>query len=373
MALQDLTPQLRTRLSRMERAAGWFVLLAVVLLMAGLAYYLKVMAERKGWGVQKIRYQTSLSTAAGLKVGNPVKLMGFDVGEITRIEANDPTDYDYGVTVYFWIKKPYFGYLWSDSQVKVASELLGGRYLEVTKGYMGVPTVYMGTNEVALGVLRQGYFNQQLQEQLQITNSLPEALKTLNRIAYRERETFYARPSPDASYWLEPLESPAINDRLEKLANQVEAALPNILDYTNRIAAILDTNRIATIISNVALITTETHAITADVREKLVALGPTLTNISLITGNLSDPDGSLGEWLLSTNLYVILDDVDRSLVNLAAITSNLNFQVQENPAMLGQISSAVTNADNLVQGLQRHWLLRSAFKPAKTNAPAKKR
>ena len=28
MALQDLTPQLRTRLSRMERAVGWFVSLS---------------------------------------------------------------------------------------------------------------------------------------------------------------------------------------------------------------------------------------------------------------------------------------------------------------------------------------------------------
>jgi glycerol-3-phosphate acyltransferase PlsY len=36
MALQDLTPQLRTRLNRMERAVGWFVLLAAVLLIAPL-------------------------------------------------------------------------------------------------------------------------------------------------------------------------------------------------------------------------------------------------------------------------------------------------------------------------------------------------
>ena len=32
MALNDLTPQLRTRLSRVERAVGWFVLLALALL-----------------------------------------------------------------------------------------------------------------------------------------------------------------------------------------------------------------------------------------------------------------------------------------------------------------------------------------------------
>jgi len=33
MALQDLTPQLRTRLSRMERAVGWFVFVATALLL----------------------------------------------------------------------------------------------------------------------------------------------------------------------------------------------------------------------------------------------------------------------------------------------------------------------------------------------------
>ena len=46
MALQDLTPQLRTRLSRMERAVGWFVMLSLVLLVFGFAYYVYNTAER---------------------------------------------------------------------------------------------------------------------------------------------------------------------------------------------------------------------------------------------------------------------------------------------------------------------------------------
>jgi hypothetical protein len=50
----------------------------------------------------------------------------------------------------------------------------------------------------------------------------------------------------------------------------------------------------------------------------------------------------------------------------------LNAQVQANTNLLGGISKAVTDADDLVQGLKRHWLLRSAFKTKATNAPAKK-
>ena len=49
MALQDLTPQLRTRLSRMERAVGLFVVIAAGLLLFGFGYYIYTTAERKGW------------------------------------------------------------------------------------------------------------------------------------------------------------------------------------------------------------------------------------------------------------------------------------------------------------------------------------
>ncbi len=85
--MQDLTPQLRTRLGRVERAVGLFVLLATIVLVAGFASYVYHTVKRKGWFVTKVQYSTSLYSAAGIKVGDPVKLMGFDVGEITRIEA----------------------------------------------------------------------------------------------------------------------------------------------------------------------------------------------------------------------------------------------------------------------------------------------
>src|ERR1051325_3253651 len=120
MALQDLTPQLRTRLSRMERAVGWFVILALALFLFGLGYYVYKRAERKGWFKTKIYYKTSISSGAGLKVGDPVKLMGFDVGQITSIIPNEPGAY-YNITVEFWIKEPHYGYLWSDSSAKVVA------------------------------------------------------------------------------------------------------------------------------------------------------------------------------------------------------------------------------------------------------------
>ncbi len=156
MALQDLTPQLRTRLNRMERAVGWFVLVALVLMIVGFVYYLHNTARRRGWFLQKITYQTCVSSGAGLKIGDPVKLMGFDVGEITAIIPNEPDSY-YNITIQFRVKLDdynYPGYIWSDSKVRVnAGDLLGGRFLEITKGTDGLPTILQPTNNTTTGVL----------------------------------------------------------------------------------------------------------------------------------------------------------------------------------------------------------------------------
>src|ERR1041385_2488197 len=155
MALQDLTPQLRTRLSRMERAVGWFVILATGLLLFGFGYYVYHTAARKGWFTPKFRYRAGVNSSAGLKPGDPVKLMGGPVGEITEIIPNAPDEY-YGLTIKFVVLKPHYGYVWDDSKVKVQSDFLGNRYLEITKGVAGVPTIDEDTNKVPRAMLRWG-------------------------------------------------------------------------------------------------------------------------------------------------------------------------------------------------------------------------
>ena len=92
MALQDLTPQLRTRLSRMERAVGWFVFLATALLLFGFGYYIYHTAERKGWFKIKAPFHTYVQSSAGLNVGDPVYMMGFPVGQITSVQPMPPCD-----------------------------------------------------------------------------------------------------------------------------------------------------------------------------------------------------------------------------------------------------------------------------------------
>jgi uncharacterized Zn-finger protein len=64
----------------------------------------------------------------------------------------------------------------------------------------------------------------------------------------------------------------------------------------------------------------------------------------------------------NTNLVIVFSNITVSLENLASITSNLNAQVQRNNNIVSSVSKLIVDTDNMVQGLKKHWLLRSAFK-----------
>ncbi len=325
MAIQDLTPQLRTRLQRVEKIVGLFVILAALVLLVGFAYYLYHTAQRKGWLIPKCPFFTFVQSAEGLKIGDPIVLMGFDVGNITVITAQSPAEHQ--VYVGMEVRRPYYGYIWTDSVVRVtAIGLLGGRGLEITPGVMGAPTVY-----------EQG-------------DVISELLIDGHKVPFAQ--------APKGVY-LTAAEEPALSDRAQRLVGTVEQALPNILGLTNQLYTVL----------------TNTAQLTANANQMVTDVHPLITNLTVITTNLRDPHGSLGEWLIPSDLHTNLDAVVTSLnttiLNLAAITSNLNAQVESNDKILAQISTLVVNADNLVQGLKKHWLLRGVFQKmnSQTNAP----
>src|SRR6266581_8842030 len=355
MALQDLTPQLRTRLSRMERAVGIFVGLATLLLLSGFFYYLYHTATRKGWFLTKVSYFTYVDRADGLKEGDPVKLMGLLAGQITKMLPEDPNS-QYNIYIEFKINEPYYGYIWfPDSGVKVtAADFLGNRSLEVTKGGNSGSTNYNYHATYREDVVK--------------------GKKVVTGI-WLDKEGKYAPYTKDSKYWLLADESPALTERLEKVARQVEQALPHILNLTNQLTDVL---------TNSAQAASNLNALALNAQ-------PTVTNLSEITAQLRDFDGSLGRWLFSTNLsqqlelaatnanatlrtvrtnlLVVAEKLTLSLDNLSNITSNLNAQVQSNTNVLSEISAVVIHTDELVQGLKRHWLLRSAFKTKATNQP----
>jgi len=374
----------------MERAVGWFVMLATALLLFGFGYYIYKTAEHKGWFTPKFEYQTSLNDATGLKVGAPVTLMGFQAGSITEITPNEPDAY-YGVTIKFVILKPHYGYIWDDSKVQVSSDLLGNRVLQVTKGVAGIPTILETSNRTAVAMLNWKAVHAARKEVLaKLAKENPDMQRTnsakfgwlvksdLLEMATANSNSFYTNLT--AAYWISPDESPSIQARLEKIVDTAEAALPNILDLTNKLSA--------TLVSATTTLTSAT-TLTSNLNTVAVNAQPVVSNLTTLTSELNQP-GALGDWLLPTNVNQKLNSVmgnadtavgtlntnlltlNLTLDHLADLTSNLNQQVQVNTNILSNVSKAVVDLDDLVQGLKHHWLLRSAFKKEnrKTNAPA---
>jgi hypothetical protein len=360
-----------------------------------------------------------------LNVGDSVVMMGFPVGDITLIHAMPPGD-AHNVRVEFEVRDPYFRYIWTGgSFVKVNSaDFLGKRQLEVTRATNGPaicvsqPISIFGLDEarkmaaaspgdwqLAQDVSDSGsnlvfhayepvetvldVSNAQLLAQCMFeSNSIYVFNNKVNRNRIvaswhrgKHRYENFTTGSEDAS--LRAVETPPISDQLQAMVLQVQQALPNVLSLTNKIAAVLD---------NAANATSNLNA-------TIVAAQPMLTNFALISAQLREPGGPL-VWALGTNgneqlqgsltnvnallghtdtnLAALLGHTDTNLaallINLADITSNLNAQVQSNSNILSSVSKIVVDTDDFVQGLKRHWLLRSAFKKenaaqAKTNAP----
>ena len=409
MPLQDLTPELRTRLSRVERMVGWFVIVATLILLGGFAYYLYATAQRRGWFVTKINYATGLNDAAGFKVGNPVKLMGFDVGEINQIILRSP-EMSHGITIFFSVREPFYDYIWYDSHVRVMSDLLGNRYLEVTKGQNGAPSAFTNqagkllvlnrylawekhkslTNELRTNPAHQTLSDEAIR--IEATNQLKDLITNHTDVYYTNAfSAKYNKPAnPDSPpgarnyFYIPAIDTPALQDRLNAVASEVEAALPNILGMTNQLAAVLSNAN---------------HAVSR-LDSALAKTDPILTNLTIVTGNLRDPNGSLGNWLIptnlaaqlhetlqsatlalkaahstlddtDTNLTLLANDLDHTLQHLSDLTSNLSWQVQMNTNLISEISTTIVHTDGLVQGLKRHWLLRSAFKTKPVKLPEK--
>jgi hypothetical protein len=184
-----------------------------------------------------------------------------------------------------------------------------------------------------------------------------------------------------------PDEAPALTERLERMLVKVDKALPKFLALA---APLSETATNATLL-------------TSNLNFTLTSAQPAVSNLVFLTEQLRGR-GQLGEWLLPTNLNaelqialtnlsVLLATSDRaiasadtnltaslqsltkSLDELGGITGSLRAQVEANTNLLSAISQSVVNTDDLVQGLKRHWFLRSAYKqtaapkPPNTNAP----
>lgn len=357
MALQDLTPQLRTRLGRVERLVGLFLIITVLLMLAGLAYFIRHTAKERGWFVQKYPYFTYVGEVTGLKVGTPVTMMGFVVGEVTMIDQGPVDEWfvEKGLNVFigFNVRDKYEGYIWTDSRVKVGGgDFLGTRTLEITRGKTGEVTVK-----------KEGG------ESLMLSADFVFKPHITNR-------TYRPLDQSGKGFWLQATESQPLQQRLTDIANTVNGALPQVFGLTNQLVATL---------SNLTSVTAQLAATMPKLDTALDGMNGLVADLR---PSLQSP-GGIGDLLLPTNLgnqltltlsnldpgsgpiALTLSNLNGRMADVGVALSNVNLQLSQNTNLLADANQLTRNVGSLADTIQtlltRHWLFRSAFK---TNAPS---
>ena len=236
MALQDLTPQLRTRLRKVEWMVVLFLGGTTLLMLASLGWFIFRTGEARGWWVDEVPYYTFVGDATGIKVGTPVHMMGFKVGEVTKVDAlplDQLRSWDYYQTNQFRAfvgfkvrdKEPsrYPGYIGSDSRVKLGGfpvEIAGGVVLEISVGSMGGTLTTTNLEGGRIGVLSDKFAYDELSGKKDSPNR--------RYLPLSETEKGYYLPLDQSETLLAQVQQ--VLAKVRGIGTKVDAALPGLTE-----------------------------------------------------------------------------------------------------------------------------------------------
>jgi phospholipid/cholesterol/gamma-HCH transport system substrate-binding protein len=123
-----------------ELRVGLFVLVGLLIIAVAIFYVTGIGV----WG-PKYQLNTYLPEVSGLTTGAPVELDGVQIGNVERIsivprQPGKPVDEQRNVEIGMRLDRRYQSDILTDSTASLQTEgLLGNRYVEIRRGYTGVP------------------------------------------------------------------------------------------------------------------------------------------------------------------------------------------------------------------------------------------
>lgn len=383
MALQDLTPQLRTRLRKVEWIVMLFLAGTALLALAGFGWFIKTTGDTRGWWVSQVPYYTYLQDAGTIKKGTPVKMLGFPIGEVVFLEMAEDNDWNrsqgYNVFVRFLVRDPYQGYIFTDSTVKVGGlpiEVAGGSFLEVIRSKGGgIPTTSATATNLTggqLGVLSDKYA---------YNKTKPNATNFIRYAAFTKEDKGYFLENETTGDLMAELTSlvPKIRESFSK-----PGGLGDLLIPTNLAARFDRPGGLGEIVIPPELNAELTKTLT-NLNAQIGGVGSLVSNLdATVPPLLTNLNASLPPLLTNLDATVppLLTNLNAQIGGVGPLVSNLNATL---PGVLTQADLTLgalrtntlpaadvllNNTGEFIGGLKRHWLFRGAFK---TNAPAKKK
>jgi phospholipid/cholesterol/gamma-HCH transport system substrate-binding protein len=329
----------RKQLTWSELRVGIFVLVALFVLAAGIFY-----VTAPGVFGPKYRLKTFLPEVAGLTTGAPVRLAGVEVGNVESIQfvphvPGQPIDRERNVEVDMRIDRRYEKYILTDSTASPVTEgLLGNRYINITRGFTGVP---LKNGEEVKGVEEKAIAEvvQRSADLLGNMEALSEDVRDLVAGVRQGRGTLGKFLTDDQAY-----------NHLNNILAKSDQMVTNIQAGQGTLGKLVASdemyNKVDTTLNNV-------NDIVGDVRAGKGTLGkllydPTLydqakqalQNSNVLIANVREGKGTLGKLATDDTLYNKLRDTSS---NLASATAKLN----DNTTTAGKLFSDPQLYDNL--------------------------
>jgi len=303
-----------------ELRVGLFVLVGLLILAVAIFY----VTGAGVWG-PKYRLNTFLPEVAGLAAGAPVRLDGVEIGNVERItlvprEHGKPPDHMHNIEVGMRLERRYQNDIMTDSVATLVTEgLLGNRYVNINRGYTGVPLkdgqAVTGGEEKAITEVVESSADvldnlKTLSEQIQvIVTDVKQGKGTLGKLL-----------TDDQAY-----------NRLNSILAKGDQIVSNVQSGRGTVGKLLMNDEMG---NKVGSTLDQVNTILADLRAQKGTLGkllydPTLydqakealPNGNVVIGDVRAGKGTLGKLATDETLYNKLRETS---TNLAEATSKLN-------------------------------------------------
>ena len=329
----------RKQLTWSELRVGLFVLVGLLILAVGIFY-----VTGSGAFGPKYRIKTFLPEVSGLATGAPVRLDGVEIGNVDQIkivprEAGKPPDRMKSIEVDMRIDKRFQSDVLTDSAASLVTEgLLGNRYVNIQRGYTGLPLkegqTVPGTEEKAIKEVVESSA-----DVLANLKTLSDQIKDIIDGVQEGKGTLGQLLTDDRAY-----------KHLDSILSKSEQIIGNVQAGQGTIGRLLMTDDTSAKIDKVI---DQINTILDDLRAQKGTMGKLLYDPTLydeakkaldngngMIGDIRGGKGTLGKLATDDTLYNKMRDASS---NLATATSKLN----QNDNTAGKLFSDPQLYDNL--------------------------
>lgn len=268
------------------------MILSLVMLFVGINYL-------KGINLFKPSnyYYAKFESVTGLQVSAPVKLNGFQVGQVREIEYNYETN-----EIFVLLSLDKHLRIPKDSHVMIASDLLGTASMVLT---LSDQKDYYNVGEEIPAGIKAGLMDKVTSDMLpNITQMLPKIDSILTHI-----NNILANPAINTSVTRLDDITAELEQSTKMLATIMKESVPGVIKNVDGITANLNTTS-----ANVKGLSEELKK--APLNEVMTNANSTMANLKKLTDNLNNKESSLGLLMNDKKLY---NNLERSTADLDSL------------------------------------------------------